>query len=94
MKTQIINTPRSCHGSLLTCTCRPISQHAFGAWAAAVGAEAVEALDSLETRFPFTLVDILQARHTWNTHRKLLSLILYTCHLLFVISMTLTNSYL
>lgn len=54
----------------LTCTCRPISQHAFGAWAAAVGAKAVEALDSWETRLPFTLIDIFQACHTCQKHTQ------------------------
>lgn len=45
----------------LTRTYSPISQHAFGAGAAAIGAEAVEALDSWETGLPLTLVDVLQA---------------------------------
>lgn len=46
---------------MLTAACRPISQHAFGAWAATIRAKAVEALDPLETRIPFTLIDIFQA---------------------------------
>lgn len=48
----------------LTCTYCPISQHAFGAWAAAIGAKVIEALDAWETGLPFTLINIFQARHT------------------------------
>lgn len=47
---------------VLTSTCSSISQHALGAGTAAIGAEAVEALDPLETRLPFTLIDVFQTR--------------------------------
>lgn len=47
--------------SHLTHTSCPISQHAFGAWTTAEGADAVEALDSGKTRILVTLVDVLHA---------------------------------
>lgn len=53
---------------MLTCTCRPIPHHAFRAQAAAIRAKAVEALDSLEARLSFTLIDIFQARYTCQKH--------------------------
>lgn len=46
------------HMSYGTGTRRPISQHACGAQATAVGSKAVETLDSQETRLPLTLVDV------------------------------------
>lgn len=54
----------------LTHTCCPISQHAFGTGAAAIGAKAVEALHSWKAGFLFTLVDIFQARYTCQKHTQ------------------------
>ena len=54
----------------LTHTFRPISQHAFRAGTAAVGAKAVEALDSRETGISLTLIDIFQTRDSCQTNRK------------------------
>lgn len=49
------------HVTAPTCAFGPISHHAFGTGATAVGAEAIEALDTWETGLPFALVDVFQA---------------------------------